>query len=132
MAFANLERDLVHAVILVRTSGGEKFVLDPTGEQHGVLREHRFLPWTAYKDLYVMKQMHWIGRATFSYALDIEEIVDRTAEESEAWSFFKTIVHVTTDQWLAVQGQFNLLERIKGSIGPPWVKAPLGVREMDC
>lgn len=124
ISFINLQNDLVHAVILVRASGGEKFVFDPTGEQHGVLPEHRFLPWTTYKEYYVMKQEHWIGRTTFAYSLTIKEIIDLTADESDTWSQYRAVVEVVSRDWVEAHGGLDLLERIRESIGGPWVRTP--------
>lgn len=55
-----------HSVMLLTTSDGELFVLDPSGEQFGFPREHRFLPWKTYKELYVVERENWTGEATFT------------------------------------------------------------------
>lgn len=55
-----------HSVLLIRSPLAGNFVLDPTGEQFGIPREHRFLPWRTYKKRYIMSPSKWMGEAVWS------------------------------------------------------------------
>lgn len=54
-----------HAVLLIISPLVGNFILDPTAEQYGFPREHRFLPWPVYKQLYVVDASKFRGAAVW-------------------------------------------------------------------
>lgn len=55
-----------HSVLFIRSRKAGNFVLDPTIEQYGHPREHRFLAWKDYKKRYIMRPSKWGGEAVWS------------------------------------------------------------------
>jgi hypothetical protein len=123
IAFANLATSLEHWVFLVSTSDGEKFILDPTGEQYGILREHRFLPWAVYKELYVMRG-HRPGYPTCKCPASMDQLVEQVETDSILWASLRDILTVTLGQWLAAGEEFDLIQRLKENMGQPRAAAP--------
>jgi hypothetical protein len=61
-----LPGETLHSVLLLVSGRGAKYILDMSGEQFGVPREHRFLPWQAYRKRYVVRNKYWTGRAAWT------------------------------------------------------------------
>ncbi|KAF2877300.1 hypothetical protein BDV95DRAFT_614512 [Massariosphaeria phaeospora] len=69
----------LHSVLLLEMSNGDRFVLDASGEQFGIPRDHQFLPWHTYRDLYVIKREDCpsqvrLTRDTGGHALEIQDL----------------------------------------------------------
>lgn len=90
-------------------------MLDPTGEQYGILQEHRFLPWTVYKEHYVMAG-HRAGYTTFKGGLSFEQLEQITEANSGVWTRLRLIMRATLHQWLAAGETFDLVEKLKANI----------------
>lgn len=122
----SIDAGLGHSIILICTSGGEKFVLDPTGEQYGVLRQHRFLPWRVYKDMYTMKREPRAGHTTITKTWSCAEVINLLSrtKEGEVWSPLHHIVDRSLDEWIQAGGSFDLVERIKQNMRRPRVVSP--------
>lgn len=54
-----------HSVILIRSPLAGNLVLDPTMEQYGHPREHRFIAWKVYKARYILRKSKWIGKEVY-------------------------------------------------------------------
>ncbi|KAF9694293.1 hypothetical protein EKO04_008026 [Ascochyta lentis] len=77
-----------HSVLLIRSPLAGNFVLDPTAEQYGIPREHRFLPWRIYKKRYIMSPGKWCGEAVWSTGT---EAFMHGLEMSADWGFWEKV-----------------------------------------
>ncbi|KAJ4339729.1 hypothetical protein N0V95_007695 [Ascochyta clinopodiicola] len=78
----------VHSVLLIRSPLAGNFVLDPTAEQYGIPREHRFLPWRFYRKRYVMSPGQWCGEGVWSTGT---EPFLHNLEHTFGWSFWESV-----------------------------------------
>ncbi|KAF2019221.1 hypothetical protein BU24DRAFT_405923 [Aaosphaeria arxii CBS 175.79] len=49
----------LHSVLLITTALGERYVLDPTGEQFGIPQTHLFTPFWYYESEYIAEREYW-------------------------------------------------------------------------
>jgi hypothetical protein len=112
----------VHSLLLLTTASKDRYVLDPTGEQTGVLREHRFLPWTEYKRLYVVPQgaVYWTGSSTFAcqapwYA---DEIGEAVIDVHPVWADVTRRLAAVLEEWKTAGEQGDLVELARRHLEP--------------
>ncbi|KAJ4399225.1 hypothetical protein N0V91_009598 [Didymella pomorum] len=89
-----------HAVLLIIFLLAGKFILDPTAEQYGFPHKHRFLPWSVYKDLYVVDATKFRGAAVWSTRFDAYM---RSLQEGENFAFWDSVkdgLDVQVAAWL--------------------------------
>ena len=89
-----------HAVLLIISPLAGNFILDPTAEQYGFPREHRFLPWSVYKALYIVDLSKFRAAAIWSTCFDA---YIRSLQESENWAFWDSVKDELDEQvavWL--------------------------------
>jgi hypothetical protein len=89
-----------HSLFVISSPLAGDFVLDPTAEQYGIPREHRFLPWSVYKQLYIIDQKKYRGAAVWStnFSPYVEYL-----QMSASWEFWTSIRAVFDKQiaaWL--------------------------------
>ncbi|KZM20620.1 uncharacterized protein EKO05_0010907 [Ascochyta rabiei] len=82
----------VHSVLLIRSRLAGNLVLDPTGEQYGIPREHRLLPWRVYKKRYVVSPGQWCGEGVWSTGT---EAFIHGLEGGEDWPFWESVRDIT-------------------------------------
>ncbi|KAJ4332092.1 hypothetical protein N0V87_008653 [Didymella glomerata] len=89
-----------HSLFLICSPLGGKFIFDPTAEQYGIPREHRFLPWSVYKQLYIIDLEKFHGVAVWSVDFSGYQ---HWLERSDNWTFWSSIgavLDAQTDVWL--------------------------------
>lgn len=92
-----------HSVLLICSPLAGNFVLDPTAEQYGNPREHRFLTWRDYKKHYVLRKSKWNGIAVWCTAthLGLEELFgDGDGGGEKYWRDARKAAAEGVDAWL--------------------------------
>jgi hypothetical protein len=89
---------MFHSVLRIDTKTS-KYVLDPSAEQYGIPRCHRFLRWTTYKKRYLWRSEAWAGRArwtsdTAAHKKSIEQQLDK------GWKHIREAVSSVVSDWL--------------------------------
>lgn len=89
-----------HSLFLISSPLAGNFILDPTAEQYGIPREYRFLPWSVYKQLYVIDQAKFSGAAVWS--IHFEQYADHLtrSDDWEYWKSVRTVLDIQTTTWL--------------------------------
>lgn len=76
--------------------------MDMSGEQFGVPREHRFLPWQEYRKRYVVRSRCWVGRAAWTLDTggrrELCQKVDKR-DPGKLWSTTKYAVETACTKW---------------------------------
>jgi len=91
-----------HSVLLLVTSRGAKYIMDMSGEQFGVPRKHRFLPWQAYRKRYVVRNKYWTGRGAWILNTGDRREQCRKADKRDSaqfWSNTQQAVERACAEW---------------------------------
>lgn len=89
-----------HSLFLISSPLAGDFILKPTAEQYGIPREHRFLPWSIYKQLYIIDPEKFRGAAVWSVNFSrYQEWLERSPHW-EFWSSFRAVLDAQTAAWL--------------------------------
>ncbi|KAF1843244.1 uncharacterized protein K460DRAFT_357001 [Cucurbitaria berberidis CBS 394.84] len=98
-AFNKPFRAVQHSVLLVDLSDGRQLILDPTGEQFGIPREHRFLPAHEYMKRYMVPSDDWEGRRTW-ILLDAENEQEMVDKIELFWKNAKETAESCVEVWV--------------------------------
>ncbi|KAJ4371073.1 hypothetical protein N0V86_008768 [Didymella sp. IMI 355093] len=89
-----------HSLFLISSPLAGDFVLDPTAEQYGIPREHRFLPWSVYKQLYIIDQRKYCGAAVWSTNFYTYVALLQKSARWEFWTSIRAVFDKQTAAWL--------------------------------
>ncbi len=90
-----------HSVLLIRSPQAGLFVFDPTLEQYGHPREHRFLKWNDYKARYILRQIRSLGGKVWVVMHCLEKMVgNNECRISRYWQDARWAVNTCIDSWV--------------------------------
>ena len=111
---------MFHSVLRIDTQIGN-YVLDPSAEQYGIPRCHRFLRWSTYKKRCVWRSEAWAGRATWTsdtaaHKKSIEQQLDKD------WKHIREAVEVVVSDWM---------EEMREAYDPPFSAFDVAVVKLE-
>jgi hypothetical protein len=89
-----------HSLFFICSPLGGNFILDPTAEQYGIPREHRFLPWSVYMQLNIIDLERLHGVAVWSVDFSGYQHWLERSDNWDFWSSIGAVLDAQTDAWL--------------------------------